>query len=485
MTVYLVGAGPGDPGLITVRGKQLLQQADAVVYDRLANSILLDYVDKSATKVSAGKGPGSVDLTQDQINETLVELSKTCKCVVRLKGGDPFVFGRGGEEAQYLIDHNIDFEVVPGITSAISAPAYAGVPVTQRGVATNFTVVTGHEDPTKPAEQVKWADLAKIDGTIVVLMGVANRESIASNLIAGGKKPDTPVAIVRNGTLTSQNTIRTTLSELGNVQAKNPSVMVIGAVANMNLNWFEEKPLFGKKVVVTRAREQQSEIGVLLNALGAQVIEAPAISINPIDFEVPDLEDATYVVFTSTNGVNITMNHLMKNGIDSRYFGNCAIAAIGEATADALKEYGLIADIVPSRFVAEELVELFPETEKTQKVICFRATQVRDALEVGLQNKGYEVRNIDVYRTEVAEIADSILDSIKQADAITFASSSTVRNALSIFGEETVSQIPIKVSIGPITTSTMKEHSLTPTCEADPHTIAGVVDALCDVIVKR
>ncbi len=477
MTVYLVGAGPGDPGLITVRGLELLQKCDAVVYDRLANKNLLDAVSGDAIRVAAGKGPGSVDLTQDQINEKLVELSTTCECIVRLKGGDPYVFGRGGEEAQYLIDNKVAFEVVPGITSAISAPAYAGIPVTHRAVSTNVTVVTGHEDPTKESEQVVWSDLARVEGTIVVLMGIANRAAIADALISGGKKPETPVAIVRNGTRTDQESQRCTLAELGSTNAKSPSVMVIGDVAGMNLEWFESKPLFGKKVVVTRAREQQSEITTLLTQLGAQVIEAPTIAIEPIDFEIPELGDVEYVVFTSTNGVHLTMEQLLSKGVDARYFANSALAAIGDSTAAALKEYGLIADIVPSRFVAEELVELFPETDGA-KVVCFRAADVRDALEKGLHAKGYDVHNIDVYKTNISEVSQETVEEVKTADAITFASSSTVRNAVDVFSHDIISSIPVAISIGPITSDTMRELQLEVSAQADPHTIDGVVNAL-------
>lgn len=481
MTVYLVGAGPGDPGLITVRGAELLRKAQAVVYDRLANPELLKLVPQNAVMVSAGKGPGSVDLTQDQINEKLVELGSRFENVVRLKGGDPYVFGRGGEEALYLNENKIAFEVVPGITSAIAGPAYAGISVTQRGVSTNFTVVTGHEDPTKDAEQVKWAELAKVDGTIVVLMGVANREKIADALIAGGKKPDTPVGIVRNATLTKQKTLRSTLADLGSVQAKNPSVMVIGDVAGYNLDWFENKPLFGKKIVVTRAREQQSKISKKLSLLGAEVIEASAIKIMPLDFEFPEISDSSYAVFTSTNGVVHTFEKLFEKDMDARYFANCSIAAIGESTANELLKYGLKADLVPETFVAEELLELFPGADpNTEKVVLFRAKEVRDALEVGLKEKGYEVVNVNVYETLLGSVNDDLKQEVKNADAITFASSSTVENSITLFGLENVKDIPIKVSIGPITTSTMQEHGLEPSAQAVPHTIPGIIDALVE-----
>lgn len=477
MTVYLVGAGPGDPDLITVRGQKLISNADAVVFDRLANPKLLSAVRSDAILISAGKGPGSVDLTQEQINNKLVELAEKYECVVRLKGGDPFVFGRGGEEAQRLIDNNIHFEVVPGITSAISAPAYAGIPVTHRGVATNFTVVTGHEDPTKSTEQVKWNDLAKIDGTIVILMGIANRACIAQALIAGGKKPDTPVAIIRNGTRPDQITQRTPLSNLENIEAINPSVIVIGEVADMELKWFENRPLFGKKIVVTRAREQQSEITAKLEGLGATVIEAPAIKIEPQKVSFPDLSEITYVIFTSTNGVHITMDSLFSQGLDVRYFASCSIGAIGQATADALKEYGLVADIVPSRFVAEELVELFPDSSG-ESVVCFRAADVRDTLENGLAEKGYQVKNIDVYKTRISDVNQETKAALANADVITFASSSTVNNSVNIFGLETIKLIPIKISIGPITSATMQSHGIEVTAQAEPHTIDGIIDTL-------
>ncbi len=489
MTVYLVGAGPGDPELITVKGKRLLEKAQCVVYDRLANPELLRLVPESAIKVSAGKGPGSVDLTQDEINAKLVELGKSYEIVVRLKGGDPFVFGRGGEEAQVLIENSIEFEVVPGITSAISAPAYAGIPITQRAVATNFTVVTGHEDPTKDSEQVKWADLAKVDGTLAILMGIGNRKAIADALIAGGKKPDCPVAVIRNGTRGDQNTLRCTLAELGDADVKSPSVIVVGEVAGIDLAWFENKPLFGKSIAVTRAREQQSQITSKLQLLGAQVVEAPSISIEKCDFEFPDLDDVTYVVFTSTNGVLHTMNALFESGRDVRYFANCALAAIGQATADELMKYGLKADIVPSRFVAEELLELFPDSIGSdpiaQKVVCFRASEVRDVLEVGLIEKGYEVINVDVYKTLIAEVSQQTIEQVKSCDAITFASSSTVKNACKLFGLDVVKSIPVKVSIGPVTSKTMRDLGIEVTIESDPHTIDGVVDSLVDSFVPN
>lgn len=481
MAVYLVGAGPGDPGLLTLKAFELLQNCDALVYDRLADSRIVNYAHVDAFKVSAGKGPGNVDLTQDEINMKLVELSKKYKKIVRLKGGDPFVFGRGGEEAQFLSDHNVDFEIVPGISSSIAGPAYAGIPVTHRGVSTNFTVVTGHEDPTKNDEQVRWKELASIEGTIVVLMGVANRAKIAQALIGGGKEPSTPVAIVRNATRPNQDTIRCTLQTLAQADAKSPSVMVIGAVAGLDFSWFENKPLFGKSVVVTRAREQNSKLAVKLEELGATVIEAPAIAIEHLDFEFPQLDDVFYVLFTSANGVKHTISALLDSGKDVRYFADTKICAIGNSTANELKKYGIVADIVPQNFNGDELAALFPHAAEGQhKVVCFRAQSVRDTIEKELKDKGYEFKNIAVYINISGEIDLVTKNKISNADIIAFSSSSTVTNSILLFGENVVKSIPVKVSIGPITARTMLENNLTPTHVAEISDIDGVVQAILE-----
>ena len=482
MTVYLVGSGPGDPGLLTLRAFELLKNCDALVYDRLADKRIVNFANPNALKISAGKGPGNVDLTQDETNNKLVELSASYENIVRLKGGDPFVFGRGGEEAQILIDNNIDFEIVPGISSSIAGPAYAGIPVTHRGVSTNFTVVTGHEDPTKNEEQVRWKELASIDGTIVVLMGIANRAFIANALIDGGKAEDTPVAIVRNATRPNQETIRCVLSQLGTVDAKSPSVMVIGDVAGLDFSWFENKPLFGKNIAITRAREQNSKLAQQLQILGANIIEAPVISIEHLTFDFPSLNDINYVIFTSTNGVHHTMSALFKNVKDVRYFANTKICAVGKSTSNALKEYGIIADIVPGNFNGEELAALFPNIENKENIICFRAESVRDTIEVELKNKGYGFSNISVYRN-ISEPPDSEMKrQIENADIITFTSSSTVTNAIKLFGRNQIKKIPILISIGPITTNTLKENDLSPTIEAAISDIDGVVKAILESV---
>ncbi|HEV2643739.1 MAG TPA: uroporphyrinogen-III C-methyltransferase, partial [Candidatus Elarobacter sp.] len=297
MTVFLVGSGPGDPMLLTRRGEELLRAADVVVYDRLAPHALLDLARPGAELVNVGKAPGDVVMTQDQINSVLVDRGKQGLRVVRLKGGDPFVFGRGGEEAEACIEAGLPFEIVPGITSAIAAAAYAGIPVTHRRVSTSFTVVTGHEDPTKGGTDTNWEALARAGGTIVILMGAGRLEEIVRALIAGGRSSDTPVAAVRYGTRPDQRTVRGTLGTIVGAGVQAPSAIVVGDVAALDFAWFERRPLFGRTIVVTRAREQASELRTTLEQLGATVVELPSIRIAPLEFTVPDLTGYSWVVF--------------------------------------------------------------------------------------------------------------------------------------------------------------------------------------------
>jgi uroporphyrinogen III methyltransferase/synthase len=382
VTVYLVGAGPGDPGLLTYRGAMLLRRADVVVYDRLASPFLLSLAPDGAELVSAGKAPGQVDLTQDEINAVLLDRGRTAECVVRLKGGDPFVFGRGGEEAEALAAAGIPFEVVPGITSAIAAAAYAGIPVTHRGVSTHFTVVTGHEDPAKDRTDVDWAALARAGGTLVILMGAGRIGEIARRLVEGGRSPDTPVAAVRNGTRPDQTTIRATLATVADAGIRAPSAIVVGDVAALDLAWFERRPLFGRTVVVTRAREQASVLSARLEDLGAEVLELPAIEIAPLEFTVPDLSGFGWLVFTSANGVRAFFDDgLTPAGLDARALAGLRIAVIGPGTDRALARHGLRADLVPERFVAESLLEGFPDpTTPGERVLLARADVARDVL---------------------------------------------------------------------------------------------------------
>jgi uroporphyrinogen III methyltransferase/synthase len=491
VTVYLVGAGPGDPGLLTRRGEELLRAADVVVYDRLAPQALLELARPDAELVDVGKAPGDAPMSQDAINALLVARGSAGLEVVRLKGGDPFVFGRGGEEAEACIAAGVPFEIVPGITSAIAAAAYAGIPVTHRRVSTNFTVVTGHEDPTKGASDTRWDALAKTGGTLVVLMGAGRVEEIAKALVAGGRDENTPVAAVRFGTRPDQRTVRATLGTIASAGVESPSAIVVGDVAALDFSWFETRPLFGRTVVVTRAREQASELTVRLAALGATVVEMPAIRLVPIDFVVPDLTAFDWVVFTSANGVDAFFERgLAPAGRDSRALAPVRIAAIGPGTAAALARRGLRADLVPERFVAESLLDAF--AEGTGRVLLARAEVARDVLPEGLAAKGYEVEVLAVYRTEPVPPAADALARLRGGadaaggpiDAITFTSSSTVDNFCDAVGSFLPEPQPPVVSIGPVTSATAVARGLRVDLEANPHTIDGLVEAVVRVLSR-
>jgi uroporphyrinogen III methyltransferase/synthase len=477
VTVYLVGAGPGDPGLLTRRGESLLRAADVVVYDRLASAALLELAGPDAELVDVGKAPGRAALSQEQINELLVTRARDGGAVVRLKGGDPFVFGRGGEEAEACITAGVPFEVVPGVTSAIAAPAYAGIPVTHRGVSTHFTVVTGHEDPTKNGTDVDWDALARVGGTLVILMGAGRVAEVTKALIAGGRDSDTPAAAVRWGTRPEQRTVRATLGTIADTGVEAPSAIVVGDVAALDFAWFERTPLFGRTVVVTRAREQASELRTRLEAMGAAVIELPAITIVPVDFVLPDLVTFSWVVFTSVNGVEAFFERgLRPGGRDARALAPVKIAAIGTGTAQALAQRGVRPDLVPARFVAEALLDEFPPG--TGRVLLARAEVARDVLPEGLAQKGYDVEVLTVYRTAMAEPDPGALAQLRAGvDAITFTSSSTVTNFCDAAGQLPDPQ-PVVVSIGPVTSATARARGLRVDAEADPHTIEGLLTAL-------
>lgn len=483
MTVYLVGAGPGDPGLITRRGADLLARADVVVHDRLSASELLDLA-PAAERIDVGKQPGQTRVTQDQINELLVDLGRRHDVVVRLKGGDPFVFARGGEEAAALAAAGIAWEVVPGITSAIAVPAYAGIPITQRFSSTSFTVVTGHEDPSVGTDgTVDWDAVAKVGGTIVVLMGVGRIAAICDRLMAAGRSPDTPAAAVQWGTRPEQHTVRATLGTLSSQNLGTPSTIVIGAVADLDLAWFESRPLFGKTIVVTRARAQASELVDALSALGAAVIEAPAIRIaDPgdggaaLNDAAARLGDFDWVVVTSPNGAR----RLLDAARDGRAFGPARVAAIGPGTAAALLEGNIVADLVPARFVAEGLLDEFGDGPG--RVLIVRAAVARDALPRGLAAKGWDVEVIEAYRTEAESLDPSTIESIGAADLVTFTSSSTVTNFLDAVGRDALP--PLVAAIGPITGQTARDAGLSVDVEAAEHSIDGLVAAVVGVLAE-
>jgi uroporphyrinogen III methyltransferase / synthase len=482
VTVHLVGAGPGDPGLLTVRALDLLRRADLVVYDRLSQESLLDLAPAGAERVDVGKAPGHVRLTQDEINALLVERGKSGATVVRLKGGDPFVFARGGEEAAALARAGVPFEVVPGITSAIAVPAYAGIPVTLRHSSTSVTIVTGHEDRAAGEEgTVDWEAVARVGGTIVILMGVARIGSIAERLMAAGRSADTPVAAVQWGTRPEQRTVRATLGTIAGQPLGTPSTIVVGEVAASDLAWFENRPLFGRRVVVTRARDQASELVERLAALGAVTVEVPAIEIrDPVDggaalaAAARRLDSYRWVVLTSPNGARRLLAAVRAVGRDARAFGQAKLAAIGPGTAEALAEGNLTVDLVPDRFVAESLVDAFPDG--SGRVLLARAAVARDALPAGLSAKGWVVDVVEAYRTEPVPLGDEQARALESAEIVTFTSSSTVTNFLRAVGPGRVP--PVVAAIGPVTAATAREHGLTVDVQAEVHTIAGLVDAL-------
>lgn len=492
VTVHLVGAGPGDPGLLTIRGADVLRRADVVIYDRLSVASLLDLAPPTAERIGVGKAPGQVTLPQDEINTLLVERGRSGAEVVRLKGGDPFVFARGGEEAAALAAAGVPFEVVPGVTSALAVPAYAGIPVTLRHSSTSFTVVTGHEDPGRagPEGTVDWDAVAHVGGTIVILMGVGRWSAIAKRLQAAGRSPDTPAAAVRWGTRPEQHTVRATLATLEDHELESPAVIVVGEVAGVDLGWFESRPLFGKRVVLTRARHQMGELSSRLHELGADVVELPAIEIGPpadggvaLRRAVDDVAVGRFdwIVFTSVNGVD----RFFAEVPDARLLGGARVAAIGPGTAAALARYRIVADLVPERYVAEGLLDVFADardsideqrSDRSRCVLLPRAATARDVLPEGLGAKGWDVDVVEAYRTMPAHPDATELDAAASADAICFTSSSTVTNYIAVASAERVP--PTVACIGPVTAATARAAGLDVTVEAATHTIDGLVDAL-------
>jgi uroporphyrinogen III methyltransferase/synthase len=481
-----VGAGPGDPGLLTVRASEVLGRADVVVYDRLSASSLLDLAPAAAERISVGKAPGRADMTQADINALLIERGRTGQQVVRLKGGDPFVFARGGEEAAALLEAGVPFEVVPGVTSAIAVPAYAGIPVTLRHSSTSVTLVTGHEDPDVGDDgSVDWEAVARVGGTIVVLMGVARIGQIAERLIAGGRSIETPVASITWGTRPEQHTVRATLGTIGDCTLEAPATIVIGEVAAQNLEWFERRPLFGQRVVVTRARDQASALKARLLEAGASVVELPTIVIDdPADGgealrrAAADVRSYDWVVLTSANGAERFVRCLH----DARDLGGVRVAAIGPGTADVLAQANIRADLVPTRYVAESLVEEFPVPGPAAgRVLLARAEVARDVLPDGLRALGWSVDVVDAYRTRTETPSDSALAAAAAADIITFTSSSTVERFLEIAGPSSVPRVV--ACIGPVTAATARNNGLTVDIEAPVHSIDGLVDAVIRAVV--
>jgi len=501
--VYLVGAGPGDPKLITIRGMEAIQKADVIVYDRLANPRLLKHRKPGAELVFVGKLPDKHMLKQEEINQLLVDLALQGKIVTRLKGGDPSVFGRVGEEAELLADHGVTYEIIPGITSSIAVPAYAGIPVTHRNFTSSVAIVTGHEYPNKTYTALDWEHLAKAIGTLVFLMGVANLEQICQELIHWGKSPDMPVALVRWGTWTEQATLTGTLADIADKVRKanfqSPAVIIVGEVVQLRekLAWIEKKPLFGRRVLVTRARSQASELVDLIDELGGEAVEFPVIRLQPpsspaarqaLDAALDKLHTYDWIVLTSVNGVEFFWRRLRERGIDVRRMANARIAAVGPKTAEALADRGLTADVLPAKFEAEGIYEAIQsELQPGQSVLLATADLARDYLPAKLRELGMAVTEVDVYENVLAlEDGDEIIALLQNQGIhiITFTSSSTVTNlfeALRQLGVEDPLHLLQGVEIaciGPKTADTARQLGLPVTYLAEEATIASLADSL-------
>ena len=492
--VWLVGAGPGDPELISVKGLRLIQGADTIIYDRLVDKRLLDAARADAELIDVGKIPGKRINRQEDTNSLLIDLGSAGKKVVRLKGGDPFVFGRGGEEAESLADAGVPFEIVPGITSAIAAPAYAGIPLTHRKVASSFTVVTGSEDPTKPDTSVDWEVLARSSDTLAILMGQRNLRVIADALMQYGRSPKTPVALVQWGTEPYQRTLVGTLSDIADKAVAAgmgaPAVTVVGDVVRLRdaIRWFDNRPLYGKRVLVTRTRTQASALSDMLGRLGAQPIELPTIEIRPLDDygdldrALTDVDRYDWTIFSSANAVDIVFDRIGALGFDVRTLYDVQVAAIGPATRRRLRDRGVIADFMPASFVAEAVVsELKDFGMNGKRILLPQAEIARDVLQQGLAGLGAAVDAIPVYRTvtppNTAERLQGILaDGI---DIATFTSSSTVSNLVELLSGNTDALKDATIAcIGPITAERAVELEFKVDIVASEYTIAGLVEAV-------
>jgi uroporphyrinogen III methyltransferase/synthase len=483
--VYLVGAGPGDPGLMTARSLALIADADAIFYDRLIPPGALAGAREDAELVYVGKQPGVPSVPQEEIGERMIAAAKEGKSVVRLKGGDPFVFGRGGEEGEALREAGVEFEVVPGVTAGVAATAYAGIPVTHRDDASAVAFVTGHEDPEKAESALDWDALAKFPGTLVFYMGVKRLAENAAALVAAGRDPGQPAAAIERGTWPGQRTVAATLGTIAEA-VDAPALIVIGPVAarREDLAWLERRPLHGRRVVVTRARAQASGLAATLRDLGAEVVELPAIRIEP-RLDAPEVREAAaaigvyeLVCLTSPNGVRLLFEAMTAADLDSRALAGATVAAIGPGTARALAERGIVADVVPERFVAEALVEALAEVEvEKSRVLVARAAEARDVLPDALRERGAEVDAVSLYETVREQPDAAAVEAAQGADYVTFTSSSTVANLTEALGDRFPAAARI-VSIGPVTSDAVRAAGLNVDVEAAQHDIDGLVHAL-------
>jgi len=503
-TVYLIGAGPGDPGLLTIKAKECIETADVVVYDYLASPFLLEYARKDAQIIYVGKKGGDHTLSQDKINLLLVEKAHKGLDVARLKGGDPFVFGRGGEEAQMLLSHGVPYEVIPGVTSAIAAPAYAGIPVTHRDHTSFVSFITGHEDPRKKDTSMQWDVFAKSNATLVFLMGVKNLENIVTNLIKHGKPSDTPIALVRWGTTAKQQTVTGTLESIvekvKSAKLTSPSIIIIGHVVSLRdeLAWFDKRPLFGKRIVITRARAQASDLVSKLSRLGAHCIEMPTIQIappediSPLKASIENIKKYDWLVFTSVNGVKFFFDTLFDMDYDVRILGHLKFACIGPVTKERLKDHGIISDILPDTYRAESVIKAFSTIEmKDKKVLLPRARIARTILPEELTRMGAQVDEVTAYETRLSTEGNKELTLLlenNEIDAITFTSSSTVENFMTqLESKDAINALKnvVTASIGPITSDTARSLGIEPSIEACEYTIQGLVDSLLTYYESR
>jgi uroporphyrinogen III methyltransferase/synthase len=499
--VYLVGGGPGDPGLLTMRAAEVLAHADVLLYDALANEAIVAIVPPSCERIFVGKRAALASrsepasgMTQAEIDALLVHQARAGKCVVRLKGGDPFVFGRGGEEARNLRNAGVDFEIVPGVTSAIAVPAYAGIPLTHRESASLFTVVTGHEDPSKPESSIDWERLADPRRTLVILMPMTNLGTIAERLIAGGLDPATPAAVIAQGTRPSQRTVTGTLATIARdaerAELGTPALAVIGSVVALrdDLRWFDRRPLFGKRVLITRPAHQAHDFARALYARGVEPILASTIAIAPPDdpqpahLAVDRLASYAWVVFTSQNGVDAFFERLHALDSDARLIGETKVAAIGSKTAERLRRNGVRADLVPAAFISEEVARaLIEATNDGDEILIYRAQEARDVLPQMLQEAGRHPTVVAAYKT-LFDADPQFAEKVESADVLTFTSASTVRGFCELLGGNAravaAARGKIVACIGPVTADAARESGLSVDVVADVYTTDGLLDAL-------
>lgn len=491
--VYLVGAGPGDVGLITLRGLECLQEADVILYDRLANPALLRYAKEGAEVIYVGKKATSHPWPQEAIHALMAEKAREGKIVCRLKGGDPFVYGRGGEEALFLAEEGIPFEVVPGVTSATAVPAYAGIPITHRAFCSALGVVAGHRAPGEEAPEVRWEALAQGLDTIVVLMGMAQLPHIVASLLQHGRSPQTPVALIRWGTYPRQETVVGTLADIvekaQRAGLRPPVVAVIGEVVRLRerMRWYDNRPLFGKRILVTRARHQAPELSRLLEQRGAEVVEFPVLRFEALDVRSTlepwvrkGLCPFDWLLFTSPNGARFFFQQLREMGRDARWLGRAKVGVIGPGTAAALEAWGIRPDFTPSRFIAEALAEEFPEEPKGQRILLARAAQAREVLPQRLRERGAEVVVLPLYRTlpdgEGKEEIERLLRE-GRLDGVTFTSSSTVEHFHRLLPGVSLEGL-VLACIGPITAQTLARYGWKAHVVAEEHSLPGLVEAL-------